>query len=70
MIATHDGKKIGLLVDEIIDIKAFVNKDIEYMKDHFKDNKISGVIHDEDRIIAFFDADVLEKLFEENESFT
>ena len=69
LIATHDGKKIGLLVDEIIDIKAFVNKDIEYMKDHFKDNKISGVIHDEDRIIAFFDADVLEKLFEENESF-
>ena len=69
LIATHDGKKIGLLVDEIIDIKAFVNRDIEYMKDHFKDNKISGVIHDGDRIISFFDADVLENLFEENESF-
>ena len=69
LIATHDGKKIGLLVDEIIDIKTFANKDIEYMKDHFQDNKISGVIHDEDRIISFFDADVLENLFEENKSF-
>jgi len=69
LIATHDGKKIGLLVDEIIDIKAFINKDIEYMKDDFKDNKISGVIHDKDRIISFFDADVLENLFKENESF-
>lgn len=69
LIATHDGKKIGLLVDEIIDIKAYSNKNIEYMKDSFKDNKISGVIHDGDKIISFFDADVLENLFEENESF-
>ncbi|MDB2562948.1 chemotaxis protein CheW, partial [Sulfurimonas sp.] len=55
LIAMHDGKKIGLLVDEIIDIKSFANKDVEYMKDNFEDNKIAGVIHDEERIISFFD---------------
>ena len=69
LIASHDGKKIGLLVDEIIDIKSFPNKDVEYMKDSFEKNKISGVIHGEDHIISFFDSDVLENLFEENKSF-
>ena len=69
LIATHAGKKIGLLIDEIIDIKSFPNKNIEYMKDSFEDNKISGVIHDADSIISFFDADVLENLFKENQSF-
>ena len=69
LIASHDGKKIGLLVDEIIDIKVFVNKDVEYMKESFNDNKLSGVIHDKDNLISFFDSDVLEHLFEENKSF-
>lgn len=69
LIASHNGKKIGLLVDEIIDIKSFLSKDIEYMKDSFKDNKISGVIHEDDNIISFFDSDVLEKLFEQNRTF-
>ncbi|MFT5659876.1 MAG: purine-binding chemotaxis protein CheW [Sulfurimonas sp.] len=69
LIASYDGKKIGLLVDGIIDIKSFINKDIEYMRDSFKDNKISGVIHENDNIISFFDSDVLENLFEENKTF-
>ena len=69
LIASHDGKKIGLLVDEIIDIKVFANLDVEYMKENFEDNKISGVIHDKDNLISFFDSDVLENLFEENKSF-
>ncbi len=69
LIASFEGKKIGLLVDEIIDIKNFLFKDIDYMKDEFKDNKIAGVIHDEDSLISFFDSAVLEILFQENNSF-
>ena len=69
LVASHQGKKIGLLVDEIVDIKNFIAKDIEYMSDTFEDNKISGVIHDTDSLISFFDNEVLETLFNENESF-
>lgn len=69
LVASLGGKKIGLLVDEILDIKNFVSKDIESMHEEFKDNKISGVIHDEDTLISYFNADVLEQIFRENESF-
>jgi purine-binding chemotaxis protein CheW len=69
LIASHKGKKIGLMVDEIINIKSYADKDIEFMRDSFKDNKIAGVIHEEKSIISFFDAAVLENLFEENNSF-
>jgi len=69
LIASYEGKKIGLLVDEILDIKNYVNKDIEYMDDSFEDNKIAGVIHDSNSLISFFDNAVLENLFKENESF-
>ena len=69
LIASYKGKKIGLLVDEIIDIKNFSLKNIEYMDQEFKDNKIAGIIHDEDTLIPFFDSAVLENLFKENESF-
>jgi len=69
LIAFYNGKKIGLLVDEIIDIKNYQIKDIEYMKETFDDSKISGVIHDSNSLISFFNETVLEKLFKENEAF-
>lgn len=69
LIASYKGKTIGLLVDEIVDIKSFLDKDVEYMKESFEDNKISGVIHDTNSLVSFFDSDVLENLFEENKSF-
>jgi purine-binding chemotaxis protein CheW len=69
LVASCDGKKIGLLVDEIIDIKSYLSKDIEYMSENFQSNKISGVIHDKDSLISFFDRDVLEKLFLQNEAY-
>jgi len=69
LIASHEGKNIGLLVDEIIDIQNYPIKDIEYMDDSFKKNKIAGVIHDENHLISFFDSEVLNQLFKENESF-
>ena len=69
LICSSDNKRIGLLVDEIIDIKNYSDKDIEYMNDSFEDKKISGVIHDNESLISFFDNEILEKLFIENESF-
>ncbi len=69
LVASCDGRKIGLLVDEIIDIKSYLSKDIEYMSENFQSNKISGVIHDPDSLISFFDRDVLEKLFLQNEAY-
>lgn len=68
LIATYNGDTIGLLVDEIIDIKSFLIKDIEYMRDSFEDKKISGVIHDEKYLISFFDKDVLEVIFNNNKA--
>ncbi len=69
LITSYKGRKIGLLVDEILDIKNYPLKDIEYMKDSFEDNKIAGVIHDKDSLISFFDETVLENLFKENKAF-
>jgi purine-binding chemotaxis protein CheW len=69
LIVSHNGKKIGLLVDGIVDIRNFLLKDIEYMSEAFEDNKVTGVIHDNNSLISFFDSSVLEQLFMENKSF-
>ncbi len=69
LIISHANKQIGLLIDEIVDIKNFPLHSIEYMKDTFEDHKISGVIHNDNSLISFFDNEVLEKIFDENEAF-
>jgi purine-binding chemotaxis protein CheW len=69
LITSFGDETIGLLVDDIIDIKSFVDKDIEYMRDSFDDRKISGVIHDENSLISFFDEEVLKVIFSKNSSY-
>ena len=69
LISSYKGETIGLLVDDIVDIKTILDKDIEYMKDSFEDNKISGVIHDTDSLISFFDEDVLKVIFSNNSAY-
>jgi len=69
LIASLDGEAIGLLVDEIIDIKSVLNKDIEHMPDEFRKNKISGVIHDEGSLISFFDKTIIEEIFKKNKAY-
>jgi len=69
LIASINNKNIGLFVDEIINIKSYPSKDVEYMQDGFDKTKISGVIHDDESLISFFDKGVLEKLFKENEAY-
>ncbi len=69
LIASHDGKRVGLLIDDIIDIKNFTISNIEYMNDFFEGNKVSGVIHGEESLISFFGSEVLEDIFSQNSSF-
>ncbi len=69
LIASYNGKRIGLLIDSIIDIRNFVLTDIEHMSNDKQDARISGVIHDNGSLISFFDQEVLEKIFKNNDSF-
>jgi len=69
LIASFNGDTIGLLVDEIIDIKSVLTKDIEYMSDGFAQNKISGVIHDNGSLISFLDKEIIETIFNENRAY-
>ncbi|PHS58254.1 MAG: chemotaxis protein CheW [Sulfurimonas sp.] len=69
LIANIDDKTIGLLVDEIIDIKSYANKDVEHMQDSFNKTKISGVIHDKDKLISFFDNEVIKNIFKQNKTY-
>lgn len=69
LIASHKGDNIGLLVDEIIDIKSILNRDIEFINSNTEGNKISGVIHDKESLISFFDKEVIENIFNENRAY-
>ena len=69
LVISYDSKKIGLCIDSIIDIKNFYKKNIEYMSESFDDSKIAGVIHDEDSLISFFDHNVINEIFKQNDTF-
>ncbi len=69
LIAVYDEKRVGLLIDSIIDIKSIVSKNIEYMDNDTDAVKISGVIHDEKSLISFFNHETLNDIFARNDSF-
>lgn len=69
LIAYYDGRRVGLLIDSIIDIRSFLNRHVEYMSNDSKEVKISGVIHDDKSLISFFDNDILENILNANDSF-
>ncbi len=69
LITTVNSKTIGLFVDEIVDIKNFVDKNIEYMGADFDQAKISGVLHDENSLISFLDDSVICDLLKVNEAY-
>ena len=69
LVISYDNKKIGLCIDSIIDIKNFYKKDVEFMPDCFDDGKVTGVIHDTDSLISFFDHKILTAIFKEHETF-
>ncbi|MEA1982759.1 MAG: chemotaxis protein CheW [Campylobacterota bacterium] len=69
LVVSYDGKKVGLCIDSIIDIKNFYKKNVEYMSESFEDDKIAGVIHEQESLISFFDSGVLNTIFKENENY-
>jgi purine-binding chemotaxis protein CheW len=69
LIISYDGKKIGFCIDSIIDIKSIFIKNIEPMGESFNDNKIAGVIHDENSLISYFDHNVISNIFKENAAY-
>lgn len=69
LIASYDGKRVGLLVDDVVGIENYPSNSIEYIENSFEENKISGVVHTKESIISFFDHNVLNDIFTKNESF-
>jgi len=68
LIASYNGKRIGLLIDNIVDIENFISSSVEYMSEAL-DKNIAGVIHAKDSLISFFDHNALEDIFKKNDSF-
>ena len=69
LIASYKDKRVGLLIDSIVDIKNIVTSKVEYMKNDSENVGISGVIHDDDYLISFLDDDILKRILKENETF-
>jgi len=69
LITSYEGKRVGLLIDSIIDIKNILMRNIEYMENDLNEVRISGVIHDENSLISFFNHEILENIFTKNEAY-
>jgi len=69
LIASYNGQRVGLLIDSIIDIRNFSMKNVEYMQSDSDEVRITGVIHDENSLISFFDYEILEKIIQENSTY-
>ena len=69
LIASYEGQRVGLLIDSIIDIRHFSMKNVEYMQSDSDEVRITGVIHDENSLISFFDHEILEKIIQENSAY-
>lgn len=69
LISMIGDQTIGLLIDEIVDIRDFVCADIDYMNTELEKNKIAGVLHDKDSLISFIDDKVLRVILKENASY-
>ena len=69
LVASYEGKHVGLLIDNIVDIENFTVSSVEYMNDTLDNHNIAGVIHAKDSLISFFDHNTLEDIFKKNDSF-
>jgi len=65
IISQYNGKHIGLLVDEIVDIQDVEIDRIEGMPENFKDKKINGVLNMDDRLISIVNTEVIRDLVAE-----
>jgi purine-binding chemotaxis protein CheW len=62
LVTEVGGHTLGLVVDEILDIRDIDAKHIDEMPSNFRDKKISGVIHDNRQLISLIGEDVIEML--------
>jgi purine-binding chemotaxis protein CheW len=67
LVANINGRHMGLIVDEIIDIRDFELKNVEEMPDNFKDGKLSGIYHAGDHLISIIGEQILSTLTTDNE---
>lgn len=67
LVAHHGGDYIGLIVDEILDIRDFAKTAIDELPENFKDKRLSGVIHSDDRLISLIGENILADLIRSNE---
>ena len=69
LVAQIGEKKIGLLVDTIIDIKEYDNDVIKDVPENFEDNKLSGIIQEGDELISLIGSDVVRNIIAMNEHY-
>lgn len=67
LVVQNGEKTLGLVIDEIIDIRDYAREQIALMPENFQDQKLSGVIHDKEQLTSLIARNILEKLFKENE---
>jgi len=65
IVSQYNGKHIGLLVDEIVDIQDVDIDNIEGMPENFKDKKINGVLNFDDKLISIVNTEVIRDLVAE-----
>jgi len=65
IVSQYNGKHIGLVVDEIVDIQDVEIDRIEGLPENFKDKKINGVLNFEDRLISIVNTEVIRDLVAE-----
>lgn len=69
LVVQNGDKTLGLIIDEIIDIRDYGHQQITQVSDGFQDQKSSGVIHDKERLVSLVAKNVLQDLFRRNEKF-
>ena len=66
LVTEDDGKILGLVVDEILDIRDIDISRISEMPANFQDQKLSGVIHDDEQLVSLIDIDIIRQIANEN----
>ena len=65
IVSQYNGKHIGLVVDEIVDIQDVEIDRIEGMPENFKDKKINGVLNMNDKLMSIVNTEVIRDLVAE-----
>lgn len=69
LLVRNLNKVIGLIVDEIVDIKELQESQIDKLPENFKDKKISGVAKIDNAMVSFIDEEVVVNLIAEQSQY-